>query len=118
MKVSEILERENHGTWINLGLCRRLLYTARQPADKKPAECVLFSTGQLGEPAVSAFNEFAAGTQTKQIPALLLLGPNHHEWKAKAKLDLAPHQRVLSMPIAIKDLLDTVARLLPSVPAV
>jgi eukaryotic-like serine/threonine-protein kinase len=86
--------------------------------DKRPAECVVFSTGQLGEPALAAFNEFAAGTQTNQIPALLLLGPDHHEWKAKAALNLAPHQRVLSMPIAIKDLLDTVARLLPSVPAV
>ncbi|HUY34218.1 MAG TPA: protein kinase [Pirellulales bacterium] len=85
--------------------------------DKKPADCILFSTGQLGESAISAFNEFAAGTQTNHIPALLLLGPDHHEWKEKAGPDLAPHQRVLSMPIAIKDLLDTVAGLLPSVPA-
>ena len=58
--------------------------------DKKPAECVLFSTGQLGESALSAFNEFAAGEQTNQVPALLLLGPNHHDWTGKARPDLRP----------------------------
>ncbi|HVC95845.1 MAG TPA: serine/threonine-protein kinase [Pirellulales bacterium] len=90
---------------------------AQFEGDKKPAECVMFSTGQLGESSVSAFNEFTAGEQTNQVPALLLLGPNHHDWTGKARPDLAPHQLVLSMPIATKDLLDTVARLLPSVPA-
>jgi DNA-binding NtrC family response regulator len=85
--------------------------------DKKPAECIVFSTGQLGESALSAFNEFVMGELTNQVPALLLLGPEHHDWKGKAKSDLAPHQLVLSMPIPIKNLLETIARLLPAAPA-
>jgi serine/threonine-protein kinase len=89
----------------------------RFQGDKKPAECIIFSTGQLGEAALTAFNEFAAGEQTSQFSALLLLGPDHHDWMSKAKADLAPHQLVLSMPIPVKHLLDTIARLLQAAPA-
>jgi serine/threonine-protein kinase len=86
---------------------------SRFQSDKLPAECAVFSTGQLGDSAISAFNAFVEGEQSSQIPVLLLLGPDHHDWKGRAKPGLARHQLVMSMPISTNRLLDTIAKLLP-----
>ena len=84
--------------------------------DKKPAECAIFSTGQLGDQALEAFQSFAVGEQTKEIPALLLLGPDHGSWKARAEASLAPHRVVASMPIKVRHLLEILGKILPATP--
>ena len=78
----------------------------------KAADCVIFSTGELGEPALEAFNRFAEGQHTGPIPAVLLLGENHHEWLKKAKLG---QKRVaVSMPVKLRQLREVLARLVPA----
>jgi eukaryotic-like serine/threonine-protein kinase len=81
--------------------------------DKKPADVVMFSTGQLGEPAVAAFNEFAKNGQTSSLPAILLLAPEHRAWAKDVKETLAPHRIVLQMPIKRSQLLEVAGKLLP-----
>ena len=85
--------------------------------DKKPAECIIFSTGQLGEAALDAFQEFAASEQTSQFPAVLLLGPDDGAWKPSAQKHVAPHRVVVSMPIKVRHLLDILSKVLPPIPA-
>lgn len=85
--------------------------------DKRPAECVIFSTGQLDESALNAFADFASNEATAQIPAVLLLGPDHGAWKTKVQSSLAPHRVVASMPIKVRHLLEILAKVLPPVPA-
>ncbi len=66
------------------------------------ADCVIFSTGELGEPALEAFNRFGENEHSRHIPAILLLGENQQSWKSRAKL--AKHRVVVSMPIKLREL--------------
>jgi eukaryotic-like serine/threonine-protein kinase len=75
------------------------------------ADCVIFSTGELGEPALEAFNRFGEGIHTAKVPAVLLLGENHGDWQKKAKLD--KHRLVISMPIKLRQLREVLAKLAP-----
>jgi eukaryotic-like serine/threonine-protein kinase len=77
----------------------------------KAADCVIFSTGELGEPALEAFNRFGDGLHTRPIPAILLLDEHHKAWKKKAKLN--DHRVVVSMPIKLRQLREVLARLVP-----
>ncbi len=77
----------------------------------KAADCVIFSTGELGEPALDAFNKFGEGQHTAPIPAVLLLGEKHQSWRKKAKLN--KHRVVISMPIKLRELRELLARLVP-----
>ncbi len=52
----------------------------------KTADCVLFSTSDLGEAALSAFNRLGEEGATKRVPAVLLLGEHHQALKEKAKV--------------------------------
>jgi serine/threonine-protein kinase len=76
------------------------------------ADCVIFSTGELGQSALDAFNRFGDAHHTGRIPAVLLLGEHHKEWKAKAKLN--KHRVVVAMPIKLRHLREVLARLVPS----
>lgn len=89
----------------------------RYQDDKKPAEVVIFSTGQIGEPALEAFRDFATGDQTSPLPAVLLLAPEHRAWARQVKDHLAPHRAVLQMPIKLAQLLEVMAKMLPPVAA-
>jgi serine/threonine protein kinase len=77
----------------------------------KAADCVIFSTGELGESALDAFNRFGEGKHTKLIPAVLLLDEHHASWKKKAKLN--SHRVMVSMPIKLRELRHVLARLVP-----
>ena len=72
---------------------------------------MIFSTGELGESALDAFNRFAEGKHTRDIPAVLLLGEHQLDWKKQAKLD--DHRVVLSMPIKLRQLREVLAKLVP-----
>jgi serine/threonine-protein kinase len=86
---------------------------ARFADGSKAADCVIFSTGELGERSFEAFNRFADGEHTREIPAVLLLGENQGDWKSKAKLN--DHRVVVSMPIKLRQVRELLARLVPLV---
>ena len=67
---------------------------------EKLADCVVFCTGDLGEPALKAFNQFGKNERTQKIPAVLLVGGSQAAWKAKA--EVADHRTVVHMPIKLK----------------
>ncbi len=75
------------------------------------ADCVIFSTGELGEPALDAFNRFGENQATSSVPAMLLLGEQHLAWKAKARLN--EHRVVVEMPIKLRKLREALAKLVP-----
>jgi serine/threonine-protein kinase len=77
----------------------------------KTADCVIFSTGELGEAALDAFNRFGQNESTQQIPAVLLLGEQHRAWKKKAQL--GEHRVAVSMPIKLKEFRELLTRLVP-----
>jgi CheY-like chemotaxis protein len=85
---------------------------ARFVEDPKTADCVMFCATGLGEPALEAFNRFGEDLATQTVPALLLLAEKQKTWKAQAKLD--KHRVVISMPIKMRELRDTLAKLLPA----
>jgi serine/threonine-protein kinase len=76
----------------------------------RAADCVIFSTGELGESALEAFNRFADASHTADIPAVLLLGEHHKGWKKKARL--ANHRVMVTMPIKLRQFREVLARLL------
>ncbi|HQU47056.1 MAG: hypothetical protein B7Z73_14515, partial [Planctomycetia bacterium 21-64-5] len=80
--------------------------------DKKPADVIVFSTGQIGEPALTTFQEFATGEQTSSVPAILLLAPEHRSWSKQVEASLAPHRIVLQMPIKLSQLLEAMSKML------
>lgn len=43
------------------------------PAEDSPADCVIFGCGGLGRDAIRAFEKFAVGEFTKEIPAILIV---------------------------------------------
>ena len=87
---------------------------ARFQEDKKPAEMIVISTSQIGRPALTAFQQFASGEQTSQIPAVLLLGPEHRDWRQEAVASAARHRGVIQMPVKLKQLLAALAKLAAS----
>jgi serine/threonine-protein kinase len=85
---------------------------SRFTADSQAADCVIFSTGELGVAALEAFNRFGEGQHTARIPAVLLLDEHHLDWKAKAKLN--KHRVVISMPIKLRALREVLSKLVPT----
>ncbi|MEX0978834.1 MAG: protein kinase [Pirellulales bacterium] len=77
----------------------------------KAADCVIFSTSELGESALDAFNRFADGQHTARVPAVLLLGEHHKAWKKKAQL--ADHRVLVAMPIKLRQFREVLAKLVP-----
>lgn len=79
--------------------------------DAKAADCVIFSTGNLGERALEAFNRFGEADATKDIPAVLLLGERQKAWKSKAKL--GDGRIAVAMPIKLRQFRTLLAQLVP-----
>lgn len=83
--------------------------------EKKPAEIVLFSTGQIGEPALEAFRQFATDEQTRSLPAILLLAAEHRGWAEQVQELVTPHRVVLQMPIKLSQLLEVMSKMVPPI---
>jgi eukaryotic-like serine/threonine-protein kinase len=83
---------------------------ARFAENAKTADCVLFSTSDLGELAINAFNRLGEDSATRSVPAVLLLGEQHQSLKAKAKTD--KHRVVICSPVKLRELREVLARLL------
>jgi serine/threonine-protein kinase len=77
------------------------------------ADAVLFSCQQIGEAALTAFNEFGEPDEkTAKVPAILLLDEKQQGWKEKARHQ-DRHRVVLTMPITLKQLRAELAKLVP-----
>ena len=78
--------------------------------DKAPADCVLFCAQDLGEAALEAFNKFASRATTKEVPAILFVDAKQTGLIKQA--DLAPHRVLLSTPLSVKQLRQSLLGLL------
>lgn len=83
----------------------------RFDTDQRTADCVVFSTGHLRQPALDAFRSFVTGEKTKQIPAVLLLGQKQQN--VKPGVDLEQHHAVVAMPLKLRQLRDLLGKLAP-----
>ena len=66
------------------------------------ADVVLLSSGNLGEPALEAFNRMGHEGATKNVPAVLLLGDKQAEWRKL--VEAIDHRNVLEMPVKSREL--------------
>ena len=80
--------------------------------DVPPAEVVLFSAGFLGESAIDAFNRFGDQEPTRKMPAILLIDEHQDELIPMAQL--GPHRVLLKMPLKVREVRETLKRLLNS----
>ena len=79
--------------------------------DAKAADCIVFSTGNLGESALDAFNHFGQDDATRHVPAVLLLGERQQAWKSRA--NLGEGRVAVSMPIKLRQFRTLLAELVP-----
>ncbi len=77
-----------------------------------PADCIVLNAQEVGSSALEVFNEFGDDQRTNFIPAVLLLGDDQRGWKKKAQT--TDHRIVLPMPITMKKLRTTLAKLVAS----
>lgn len=78
--------------------------------DRAPADCLLLCAPDLGEVAIDAFNALSRRVSTKNVPAILIVDTKQAGELKSA--DLAPHRVVLSMPIKVRELRETLLKLL------
>ncbi len=81
---------------------------------EKPAtaDAVVLNAQDLGEKALSAFNQLAEGAKTRSLGAVLLLEEGQHDWQTRARL--GPRRIALAMPLKMKDLRESLAKILPA----
>ena len=71
-------------------------------AEKRLCDCALFSTSELGDAAVEAFNEWGAHEQTRDVPAILLVDNRQSDIIKTARL--SEHRVLLSLPFKMREL--------------
>lgn len=79
-------------------------------APDKLIDCILFSTLSLGVEALEAFNKFGGSDATKKVPAILFVDPKQSELIKTAKL--SDKRVLLSMPLKVRELRETLLKLL------
>ena len=67
-----------------------------------PADCVIFSTFELGMEALNGFNMLGELKRTRKVPAILLLDEEHVTWADQAKTNT--HRTIVQMPIKLSQL--------------
>jgi serine/threonine-protein kinase len=82
---------------------------SRFQQDTTAADCVVFNAQEIGQPALDAFNALAEDEKTHAVPALLLLDENQADWQKRART--ASHRRVLPLPITMKQLRETLTKM-------
>ena len=83
------------------------------PAEDRPADCVIFGCTGLGRVGIEAFHYFSRGKNTAAVPAVLLVPPELKKFLADVEFD--SHHLLLDLPLkfkrvraALKHLLSTV----------
>ncbi len=87
---------------------------ARFTENSRPADCVVFFSGQLCEEALRGFQQFATGEHTSAIPCVLFLDEQHAAWAKEVENVLGEHRCVLTMPVKMSQFLEVLARLAPT----
>ncbi len=82
----------------------------RMRQDASTADCVLFNAQELGEAALSAFNQLGEDPKTNFVPAVLLLDEGQHSWGKRALTD--DHRVVLPLPATMRRLRAVLASLI------
>lgn len=77
---------------------------------KVGADCVIFSTVELGWQGLQAFNDFASAEFTSEIPSILLIGEK--QTLAPEDVKTAEHRITLSMPLQFNQLRSRLRELL------
>jgi serine/threonine-protein kinase len=83
---------------------------ARLQDDPALADCVLFCAQELGNSALDAFNTFGSREQTRDIPAILLV--DNQQGTIIKSAALAPRRVLLSTPLRVRELRETLLKLL------
>lgn len=86
----------------------------RLQGDPSAAAGILLNAQDLGEPAVTAFNQLAVHPKTVEVPALLLLEETQME--RAEHLQVSANRVAILLPITMKKLRMALARLLPRKP--
>jgi serine/threonine-protein kinase len=84
---------------------------SRFEEDEPPAHCLVFSTLELGEAAVDAYERFISQPATGTFPAILMLAQPHHAWESRT--DDGEHHLVVKMPITIGEFREVLDQLVP-----
>jgi serine/threonine-protein kinase len=84
-------------------------FETAQPHEKVADALILF-THELGEKGIEWFNRFATLDATRNLPAILLLGEKQAALQSSAKL--SGHRVSMMMPLKLKELRQTLAKLL------
>jgi serine/threonine-protein kinase len=79
---------------------------------ERPADVAIFCTAELGEDSLDAFNQFGKDEHTKAIPAILFVDPRHKTFLQEAQV--TDHRLILAMPVKVKELRETLLKLLHS----
>jgi serine/threonine-protein kinase len=74
-------------------------------------DCLVLNAQEIGESAVQVFNRLPEDSATQGLPALLLLEQNQAAWRKDAQV--ADHRVILTMPITMKQLRETIGRIIP-----
>jgi hypothetical protein len=75
----------------------------------------VLSTGHLGDAALDALVELAAGEQTSKIPVVVLLDDKRKAWRSQIEPHLCEHRVIVSLPIKLREFRDVLFRLVPPV---
>jgi serine/threonine-protein kinase len=79
-------------------------------SETRLCDCVIFCTGELGEIALDGFNEFGNHEATKDLPAILFV--DNKQTNIIKSAQLSDRRVLLSMPLRVRELRDTLLRLL------
>ena len=74
--------------------------------------CALFNADELGQSALSAFNQLASEQETQSLAAVLLLRDHQRSWTAQART--SERRVVLFMPLTMGQLRETLGKLIPA----
>ena len=80
------------------------------PAEDRPADCVIFGCSGLGYEGIQAFNEFADNEETQDIPAIILVTAAVKKYLADAKM--SDRRLPLDLPLKFAKVRATLQKLL------
>lgn len=80
------------------------------PAEERPADCILIGCSALGRAGLDAFNAMSDDPSTSDLPAILLLTEDQMDYLKEAKLK--PHHASIPLPIKFPVIRKTLRQLL------
>jgi eukaryotic-like serine/threonine-protein kinase len=80
------------------------------PDEAVPADCLVLCATELGNQALTAFNQFVEQDHTKHIPVVMLVDPKQQHIVRGAKT--SPKHVLLPMPLKVRDLRQALMRLI------